>query len=262
MLQLNALSAGIFDSRDFNKLDLYPLCQCFSLRKQIKSPKKGKNVLDQILSNISDLPDESPHLPSIGRYDHQTQFLLPQIRQKMPPLSKKYRQMTPGNLNALCLKMNFENWKKAYSKSDVGEKVSAFNSIVFTVFDEIIPVRSVHVHSTDKPWMTHNIEALIKARQRIFTNRESKKYESLRGKVAKLISNAKRRYYKFKAEGCHKTNPSKWSKSIFQLAGSTEVQRLLSSQNHIDQMEIADRLQKVLSSHGWELDWICESFKI
>ena len=46
-------SAGIFVTGDFNKLDLNPLCRRFNLRKQVKSPTRGKNILDQILTNMS-----------------------------------------------------------------------------------------------------------------------------------------------------------------------------------------------------------------
>ena len=77
-------SAGIFVTGDFNKLDLNPLCRCFNLRKQVKSPTRGKNLLDQILTNMSDLYDEVLHIPPIGRSDHQCLILPPKTRQKMP----------------------------------------------------------------------------------------------------------------------------------------------------------------------------------
>ena len=82
-------SAGIFVTGDFNKLDLNPLCRRFNLRKQVKSPTRGKNILDQILTNISDLYDEVLNIPPIGRSDHQCLILPPKTRQKIPPVSKK-----------------------------------------------------------------------------------------------------------------------------------------------------------------------------
>ncbi|CAB4019987.1 Hypothetical predicted protein [Paramuricea clavata] len=77
------------------------------------------------------------------------------------------------------------------------------------MLDEALPVRTVRAHCTDKPWMTPNIKALIKARQRAFTKGETPKYKSLHAKVTKLISNAKATYYKSKAEGNHQSNPAK-----------------------------------------------------
>ena len=162
----------------------------------------------------------------------------------MPPVSKKYRQMKPENLNVLGLKMNLEDWEKVYSEWDVDDKVSVFNSIVICMLDEAIPVRTVRAHCTDKPWMTPNIKALIKARQRAFTKGETPKYKSLHAKVTKLISNAKATYYKSKVEGSHQSNPAEWYKTIYKLAAATEDQQSLSSPDHADLMAIADRLQR------------------
>ncbi|CAB3982860.1 Hypothetical predicted protein [Paramuricea clavata] len=112
------------------------------------------------------------------------------------------------------------------------------------MLDEALPVRTVRAHCTDKPWMTPNIKALIKARQRAFTKGETPKYKSLHAKVTKLISNAKATYYKSKAEGNHQSNPAKWYKTIYKLAAATKNQQSLSSPDHADLMEIADRLQR------------------
>jgi hypothetical protein len=77
-------SAGIFVTGDFNKLDLNPLCRRFDLQKQVKSTTRGKNILDQMLTNMSDLYDEVLHLLPIGRSDHQILILPPKPRLKMP----------------------------------------------------------------------------------------------------------------------------------------------------------------------------------
>ncbi len=62
-------SAGIFVAGDFNQLDLNPLRRRFNLRKMVKSPTRGKNILDQILTNMSDLYEEVLHNPPIGVLD-------------------------------------------------------------------------------------------------------------------------------------------------------------------------------------------------
>ena len=87
--------------------------------------------------------------------------------------------MKPENLNALKLKMNLEDWEAVYSESDVNDKVSAINFIITRMLDDTIPVRTVRVHSTDKPWMSPNIKAEIKARQRAFTKGDLSKFESM-----------------------------------------------------------------------------------
>jgi hypothetical protein len=91
--------------------------------------------------------------------------------------------MKPENLNAQGLKMNLEDWEKVYSEWDVDDKVSVFNSIVICMLDETIPVSEniSRILYGQTAWMTPNIKALIKARQRAFTkwetpNRSTKVY--------------------------------------------------------------------------------------
>ena len=237
-------SAGILVAGDFNKLNLNHLCRRFNLRKLVKSPTRGNNILDQILTNMSDLYDKVLHLPPIGRSDHQCLLLAPKTRQKIPPVSRKHRQIKPEKLNALKLKMNLEDWEAVYSESDVDDKVSAINFIITRMLDDTIPVRTVRVHSTDKPWMTPNIKAEIKARQRAFTKGDLSKFESICVKVTKLITNAKAKYYKSKAEGNREFNPAKWYKIIYQLAAANEDHQTLSSSAQANLTDLADRLQR------------------
>ena len=65
------LSTGIIIAGDFNKLNLSRLCNRFGLKKTVSSPTRGKNSLDQILTNMANLYSPAQHLPPLGRSDHQ-----------------------------------------------------------------------------------------------------------------------------------------------------------------------------------------------
>ena len=117
--------------------------------------------------------------------------------------------MKQENLTSLALKMNLENCEKVYAVWDVDDKVSVFNSIVINMFDETIPMKIICAHCTDKSWLTPNLKAFIKARQRPFTKDETSKHENPYVQVTKLISNAKATYYKSKAVGRDKLDPLK-----------------------------------------------------
>ena len=117
--------------------------------------------------------------------------------------------MKQENLTSVALKMNLKNCEKVYSVWDLDDKVSVFNSIVINMFDETIPMKIIRAHCTNKSWLTPNLKAFIKARQRPFTKGETSKYESPHVQVTKLISNAKATYYKSKAEGRDKLDPVK-----------------------------------------------------
>ena len=43
---------------DFNQMKLSSLCRRFNLKKSVKAPTRGTRVLDQILTNMSDLYKE------------------------------------------------------------------------------------------------------------------------------------------------------------------------------------------------------------
>ena len=56
-------SAGIFVIGVFNQMKLNVLCCRFNLKKVVRSPTRCNNVLDQILTNMTDLYNEVIHLP-------------------------------------------------------------------------------------------------------------------------------------------------------------------------------------------------------
>lgn len=63
-------SSGIVTGGDFNKLNRNGLCTRFNLRKLVKSAARGTNILDQILTNMSDLFCPVQHLPPLGKSEN------------------------------------------------------------------------------------------------------------------------------------------------------------------------------------------------
>ena len=108
-------STGVLICGDFNNLILNTLCRRFNLQKLVKSPTRGKKILDQILTNMSDLFHGDKHLPPIGRSDHQCLLLTPKTKQRVPPFSKKVRLMKPVRE----LNHNGEYFKETKNGGDV-----------------------------------------------------------------------------------------------------------------------------------------------
>ena len=81
-------SAGVIIAGDFNKMRLNPLCRRFNLKKTVRAPTRGRNILDQILINMPELYNDVQHLPPIGRSDHQCLLLTPNLKQKVKPVSR------------------------------------------------------------------------------------------------------------------------------------------------------------------------------
>ena len=66
--------------------------------------------------------------------------------------------MKPGNRAALSLKVAQQTWERILCAEDVDEKVKLFNETVTHMLDTEVPVKTIRVHNSDKPWMTSHIK--------------------------------------------------------------------------------------------------------
>ena len=187
-------SAGVFVVGDFNQMKLNILCNRFNLKKVVRSPTRGGNMLDQILTNIKDLYNEVAHLPPVGRSD-QCLLYHPRKDPNIKPMLRTDRLMKPSKLKLLGAKLDQEEWKPVYDAQDVDDKVDNFTLIAVKLLDDALPETTIRVHSLDKPWMTPYIKKDIKARQRAFTSGNVIKHKELCEKVLELIKRAKKEYY-------------------------------------------------------------------
>ena len=128
-------SAGIIIAGDFNKMKLGSLCNRFDLRKIVKKPTRGNNILDRIVSNMSPLFNEVQHLPPLGRSDHQCLLLNPKCRMSTRPRSRTFRPMNCSNLIALEIKLSKTAWDAVYGAENVDDEVSIFNGVVTQALD-------------------------------------------------------------------------------------------------------------------------------
>ena len=214
----------------------------------VKSPTRGNSVLDQLLTNMSDILTSAQHLPPLGRSDHQCLVFKPKKRVKLPPVTKKVRQMNPRNLDSLQVAMNNESWETVIKADNVSEKVSVFNNIIGNILNTVMPERSVRIHPTDKPWITPSIKVHIKKRQNAYTVGNSLEYDALCIKVKNLISKAKYKYYQDKAKNNKYHNPAKWYSSIYKLAGASNPQSTLTAPTSEELQELSEKLQEAFTA--------------
>ena len=242
-------SAGIVITGDINQLDPRPLCRRFDLRKIVKAPTRGNNILDQILTNMGNIYGEAQHLPPLGRSDHQCILYAPlKHRPTGKPSVKTTRSLKADNIRALGLKLNHENWESVFQAKDVDEKVEAFNNILIEALNTCTPQKRVRMHPGDKEWMTPHIKGAISARQKAFSKGDKERYKQMKEKVANLIKNAKRKFYETKASDFRMSNPRKWYKSIYALCGA-ERQRTTPTAPSSDELkEVADKLLQAFTA--------------
>lgn len=238
-------SSGILLAGDFNHLDLSCLCRRFSLRKGVHAPTRGDNVLDQILTNMSDLFDSVIHLPPLGRSDHQCLLMQPKMQVKLKATTREVRSMKPGNLANLTIQLNKESWEEVFNALDLDRKVVVFTKILNSILDATMPVKKIRMHPSDRPWMTPRIKSAIKERQRVFVRGKTEKYQHLRQRVATMIKKAKLKYYEDRITNTRASNPAKWFKSIYGLCGA--VDPIQNAPTTEDLSEVAEKLQDVFT---------------
>ncbi len=110
-------------------MKLNVLCRRFNLKKVVRSPTRANNVLDQILTNMTNLYNEVIHLHPVGRSDHQCLLYRPRKDSNIKPLSRKARLMRPSKLKLLGIKLDLKEWRSVFNAQDVDDKVNKFTSI-------------------------------------------------------------------------------------------------------------------------------------
>ena len=82
---------------------------------------------------------------------------------------KTIRSLKADNIRALRLKLNLEKWESIFQAKDVDEKVEVFNNILTEALNICALQKRVHMHPSDKEWMTSHIKGIISARQEAFS---------------------------------------------------------------------------------------------
>ena len=122
--------------------------------------------------------------------------------------------MKPGNFVEveLTIKLNQERTNNVFKSASTDGKVEDFTSTFISIRNTTMPMKTVRMHRSDKPWMTTRIKLIkIKERQiRCYTNGDMQRYQLLREEVSSLVATAKANYYQNKASGLHKTDPARY----------------------------------------------------
>ena len=176
---------------------------------------------------MPELFDPVKHLSPLGRSDHQCLLVQPKLQVKLKATAREIRIMKSGNLADLTIKLNQENWDEVFNAPDVDRKVGAFAKTLNSILDQMIPIKKIRMHPSDRPWMAPHIKSVIKERQRAFTRGDTEKYQHLRQKVMTMVTKAKLKYYEDKTANTRTKNPAKWFKSIYRLCGAVDSNQIV-----------------------------------
>ena len=131
-----------------------------------------RSLLDHVLTNSKGKISHSGVLCN-SFSDHLPIFLL-RLNNKNPsglcsPIIKKIRSLKSYSPQYLCTELRKCDWKPVLLAINVDEALANFVSIFHGVLDKVAPIKDVRVRKNSEPWMTSDILACIKKRNKLFT---------------------------------------------------------------------------------------------
>ena len=106
----------------------------------------------------------------------------------------------------------------------VEDKWEAYQDTVMEAYHHCFPEKTVQLHPSDAPWVTHRIKRILQQRDRAHRLRNMDRYKRLRNKVIREIRIAKKNYYPSKLQHLKQANISQWYDKLNELTGRSKKQ--------------------------------------
>ena len=121
-----------------------------------------------------------------------------------PPYSREVWHFKEAKTDLISRALNDFNWERAFSNTNVNEKVCISNKSILNVLSNFIPHETILCDDKDPPWFNSRIKSLLQDKNKIFKNyRKNKTNLQLRNKwnflqehLNVLITIPKYNYYK------------------------------------------------------------------
>ncbi|KAI4904669.1 hypothetical protein NFI96_032455 [Prochilodus magdalenae] len=152
----------------------------------------GVNALDLVYTNIPSAYRAEPR-PHLGYSDHISVMLIPAYRplvRRSKPVLKQVRTWPSGAISALQDCFEHTDWQMfreaaTYSTTtDLEEYTSSVTSYIGKCIDDVTVSKTITTRPNQKPWMTAEVRALLKARDSAL--------RKARAKLSRGIREAKR----------------------------------------------------------------------
>ena len=166
-------------------------------------PTRGRVVLDIIASNLDvdgtvfevrgplvtedGSPSDHSIVHAVSNFSNSDRFT------KTTTYSRK---RTPRTDALMSDWIKGYDWTHLYECVTADDKASYFTDTIQQKMDELYPLKSRVMKSTDAPWITPCIKARIRARQRVYAKEErSNNWKSHKKETAGLVKKAKKYFY-------------------------------------------------------------------
>ena len=135
----------------------------------IKVLMQDSGTLDWCLTNRPKLFSPPKQLPKIGTSDHYTVLMLPRSEssEKSSPISSLLkRDLRPSKVDAFGRWIMQHDWGNLFNLRSVKDKFDLFSTTMSEAMDWFFPLQRTKCCTSDKPWMTSKLKALILRRQK------------------------------------------------------------------------------------------------
>ena len=138
-----------------------------------------------------------------------------------PPYSRQVWHFKEAETGIIRRALNDFNWERAFSNTNVNQKVCIFNKSVLNVLSNFIPHETILCNDKDPPppsWFKSRIKSLLQAENKVFKNYRKKKniikllhkLNCLQDRLNWLITKSKSNYYEHMANQLNNSKPY-WS---------------------------------------------------
>ena len=173
---INLLKPNEVDSKK-----LYEILTCFQITQCVTEPthftQNSETLIDVVCTDIKDFTITVNHIPDLGAHALVTcQLKLIKYR---PIRATVYRRnLKDIDIEAFCSDLSSVDSAHIDSICNVNGMVNGFSEAVLTLFDRHAPIKRVSIKQHHYPWITFNIQQMMRRRDEAHTRAKRSGQES------------------------------------------------------------------------------------
>ena len=164
------------------------------------------------MTNLSKFYQSPIRFPPFGLVDHFTIVAKPMLRSQTgaKKRSVQVRDLRASSKAALGWYLSSIQWSVLDNTTSCQSKLDFFTCILKVGIDNIMPLRTVRIHTNNVPWMTAHLKYLVYCRQKALAQGNQQLFKFYRSRVNKERKFCRANYYKSKVKEYESTNPRLW----------------------------------------------------
>lgn len=178
---------------DFNHADLKAALPKF--HQHVQCATRGTKILDKVYTNIK-LGYRARPLPHLGQSDHLSLLLIPAyapIKKTAPTITKTVAIWPEGATQQLQDCFDRTDWG-VFEHQDLEVFTYSVLCYIKNCIDTVTVDKRVRVYPNQKPWMTREVQQLLKKRNIAFNSGDKALYSTARANMKRGIRKAKADY--------------------------------------------------------------------